>query len=111
MSFQLQVDEETGIPKFFESNRVWASGLIVCQYSDNYSHWNATRSLSDWLTEHGVPGITGIDSRALTKLIREEGTMLGKIIVGDDTDIPFVNPNLRNLVAEVSRTEVKVIGE
>jgi len=102
------LDPESQIPKFFESDRIWASGLIVCEYSTEYSHWNAERSLSEWLKEHNVPAISGIDTRELTKVIREEGTMLGKIVVGGE-DIDFVDPNVRNLVAEVSSTTVKRI--
>ena len=66
--------------------------------------------LGEWLKEEGVPGIEGIDTRALTKIIREKGTMLGKIVM-DDMDggrIDFLDPNKMNLVAEVS-TKVRNI--
>ena len=67
--------------------------------------------LGEWLKEEGVPGIEGIDTRALTKIIREKGTMLGKIVM-DDMDggrIDFLDPNKMNLVAEVS-TKVRNLG-
>src|SRR5437773_2747785 len=67
----------------FESDRIQIAGLIVSESSFSYSHWNATRSLSQWLHEEKVPALTGIDTRALTKYIREKGTMLGKILIGD----------------------------
>src|SRR5436189_807853 len=56
----------------FESDRVQIAGLIVSESSFSYSHWNATRSLSQWLQEEKVPALTGIDTRALTKYIREK---------------------------------------
>ncbi|MFH1848771.1 MAG: glutamine-hydrolyzing carbamoyl-phosphate synthase small subunit [archaeon] len=89
-----------GIPKNFESDKIHISGLIITSYSDEYSHWNAKRSLGEWLKEQGIPALCGIDTRALTKRLREKGTMLGKIVFGDDVEL--VDPNTRNLVAEVS---------
>ena len=65
--------------RHFESDRLHISGLIVSDYSVEYSHWNATRSLGEWLKQHEIPGIHGIDTRMLTKILREKGTMLGKI--------------------------------
>lgn len=72
-------DDEYGLPRFFESNRIHASGLIVSEYCEQYSHWNASRSLADWLVESKVPGIHGIDTRQLTKILREKGSMLAKV--------------------------------
>ncbi|MFR6236881.1 MAG: carbamoyl-phosphate synthase domain-containing protein [Parabacteroides distasonis] len=46
----------------------------------NYSHWNAVESLADWLKREQVPGITGIDTRELTKVLREHGVMMGRIV-------------------------------
>ena len=70
-------------------------------YSFQFNHWNAKNSLSDWLKNEKVPAITDIDTRALTKKLREKGTMLGKIVY-DKENISFEDPNKRNLVAEVS---------
>ena len=61
-----------GLLKNVESNKIHVQGLIVQNYTHNYSHWNATRSLSRWLIEQKVPGIFGIDTRMLTKMIRSE---------------------------------------
>lgn len=101
--------DEFNLPKFFESDKIHASGLIVANYSDEASHWASVRTLSDWLKDQNIPAITGIDTRSLTKKIREHGTMLGKIITGDtDPDtIEFVNPDLQNLVTRVSCPTVK----
>ena len=71
---------EDSMYKFFESYAMHISGLIVSDYTEEYSHWNASKSLGDWLKEFEIPGIYGIDTRELTKILREEGTMLGKIV-------------------------------
>lgn len=88
----------------FESGRVQIRGLIVMNYSRDYSHWNAAKSLSDWLREHRIPALSGIDTRALTKKLRSKGTMLGKIEL-ENEETAFYNPDLENLVANVSISE------
>jgi carbamoyl-phosphate synthase small subunit len=102
-------DVENDLRKFFESNNLHISALIVADYSFDYSHWNAVESLADWLKANKVPGIYGIDTRQLTKIIREKGTMLGKIVF-EKQDIDFYDPNLDNLVAQVSISEKEVYG-
>jgi carbamoyl-phosphate synthase small subunit len=102
-------EREHGILKHFESERIQVAGLVVSEYCERYSHWNAVKSLGEWLVESGVPGIQGIDTRALTKRIREKGTVLGRIV--HDDSVPFEDPNERNLVAEVSVKEPCVYGE
>ncbi|MFA4947098.1 MAG: glutamine-hydrolyzing carbamoyl-phosphate synthase small subunit [Candidatus Krumholzibacteriia bacterium] len=91
---------EHGILKHFESERIQIAGLVVSEYCERYSHWNAVKSLGEWLGENGVPAIQGVDTRALTKRIRQQGTMLGRLVCEDE--VPFEDPNARNLVAEVS---------
>ena len=93
--------DEFGIEKNFESGKIQAIGLIVSDYSYENSHWQSTKSLSDWLKEEKIPAITGIDCRALTKKLREKGVMLGKIVFGEE-EIELQDPNTRNLAAEVS---------
>jgi carbamoyl-phosphate synthase small subunit len=97
-----------GMAEYFESDKVQISGLVISDYSFQYSHWNASKSLADWLRENNVPGIFGIDTRALTKMIREKGAMLGKIVI--DEDISFYDPNKDNLVDQVSTKEIKTYG-
>jgi carbamoyl-phosphate synthase small subunit len=75
--------ESNGIPSFMESEKIHAEAIIVCDYSNEYSHWNAVESLASWLKREQIPGITGIDTRALTKKLREEGVMMGSIVFGD----------------------------
>ena len=94
-------DKENGLFKYFESEKIQVQGLIVTDYSENYSHWNAKKSLSDWMVENNTPGIYGIDTRELTKKLRKKGSLLGKILYNDEK-IHFEDPNKRNLVAEVS---------
>jgi carbamoyl-phosphate synthase / aspartate carbamoyltransferase len=109
------------IPTYFESHQIHIAGLVVASYcGEEYSHHLATSSLGTWLKEQGVPAICGIDTRLLTKRIREEGSMLGRLMLptaqngitnGIDSHEPrllrhqyqqieWVNPNLKNLVAE-----------
>jgi carbamoyl-phosphate synthase/aspartate carbamoyltransferase len=102
--------DDIGLPAHFESNNIHVSGLIVSDYSQVHSHWNATRSLSEWLKEHNVPALFGLDTRRLTKKIREKGSMLGKIVF-EDGDCEIKDPNKENLVAEVSLKEPKVYGK
>ena len=101
--------EENDLLRFYESSSIHISGLIVSDYSFDYSHWNATESLDEWLNRNNVPGIYGIDTRALTKRIREKGAMLGKV-EPEGTETDFYDPNKVNLVAEVSTHEKKVYG-
>lgn len=95
-----------GISEFYESEKIQVSGLIISEYSHQYSHWNARKSLSEWLIENKVPGIYGIDTRELTKLIRENGSMKGKIVFNSPDEIDFIDPALENQVAKVSCKEV-----
>ena len=104
----LHTDTE-GIPTFLESDKIHISGLIISDYSFNYSHWNAAKSLGDWLKEHKIPALYDIDTRALTKHIREKGAMLGKIEF-EGNEIDFYDPNLDNLVDQVSIKEKVVYG-
>ena len=96
-----------------ESNRIWASALIVSELADKVSHWNSNRSLSQWLKDAGILGLEGIDTRSLTKILREHGSVLGKIIVSDDPpslEGGFEDPNKLNLVKEVSCATPRVIN-
>jgi len=100
---------ENNMLQFFESERIHISGLIISEYSFENSHWNAKKSLDEWLKEQKIPAIFGLDTRALTKKLREKGVMLGKIISGNQS-VEIEDPNQYNLVAEVSTTDVKTYG-
>lgn len=68
-----------GLPLFMESERIHVKALVVADYSEAYSHWNARESLAEWLKRERIPAVTGIDTRRLTMLLREHGVMMGKI--------------------------------
>ncbi|KAK4454336.1 protein pyrABCN [Podospora aff. communis PSN243] len=126
------LDELLGdLPAHFESSQIHIAGLVTASYSgEDFSHYLATSSLGTWLKEQGIPAMYGVDTRALTKRIREKGSMLGRMLQqkqsltngtanGNSALTPFqrdpetwkeyfddtvgwVNPNKKNLVAEVS---------
>ena len=73
-----------GLPLFMESDRIHPKALVVADYSETYSHWNAKESLATWLKREKIPAITGVDTRRLTKLLRENGVMMGKISLTPD---------------------------
>jgi carbamoyl-phosphate synthase small subunit len=96
--------DQDGLDRIFESPAIQIEGLVVSEYSFKYSHWSSKKSLGKWLEEHEVPGIFGIDTRRLTRHLREKGTMLGKIVF-DGQEVDFRDPNKENLVSQVSISE------
>lgn len=128
-----------GVPKkeLWESQKIQVKALIVQNYIDNYSHFEAQKSLGDWLNEEGIPALSGVDTRALTSKLRHHGVMLGKLVIGNnlqkiqqkfpqrqtgsknrkadisskDLSIKIFDPNSENILPYVSPTEVKVYGE
>jgi carbamoyl-phosphate synthase small subunit len=101
------VKDAHGILRYFESDRIQVQGIVVNDYATRYSHWTAVESLSEWCKRYDVPAVSGIDTRAVTHLLREQGSTLGKLAVGDEAldnklDDHFPDPNHRNLIAEVS---------
>ena len=99
--------EANGLPTFMESEKIHAEAIIVSDYSEKYSHWNAVESLGDWLKREQIPGITGIDTRELTKVLREHGVMMGKIVFDDEpNNIPEATYAGVNYVDKVSCKEV-----
>ena len=103
--------DKYGLLQAFESSKIHATALIVQDYSYTYSHWDAKMSLSQWLKNEGIPGIHGIDTRMLTKKIRSKGAMLGKIEFEGEPILTLEDPNVRNLVAEVSTKEIVYYGK
>ena len=99
--------EPDGLATFMEGGKIHARAIIASDYSTNYSHWNAVESLADWLKREQVPGITGIDTRELTKTLREHGVMMGQILFDDEPDnIPQAEYEGVNFVDQVSCKEV-----
>ena len=124
-NYGIPCDERTedGILKNFESENIHPRGIVVSDYCDSPSHWSCVKTLHQWLEENKIPGIYGIDTRALTKKIREKGAMLGKITAengdsssknieghagGPHADGQFYNPNEENLAAKVSIKEPRI---
>uniref|UniRef100_A0A7S2ECQ3 Carbamoyl-phosphate synthase (glutamine-hydrolyzing) n=2 Tax=Trieres chinensis TaxID=1514140 RepID=A0A7S2ECQ3_TRICV len=112
------IKDSHGLPLYFESKEIHIAGLVVSEYSWEHSHWAAQKSLAKWLKDNNVPGIYGVDTRALTKNIRVHGALLGRIEVNPKAELPqsapetlFEDPNKRNLVAEVSTKTISVFGE
>ena len=88
----------------FESNSIHTSAIVVQEIVDKYSHWESAKSMDEWLKENKVTGISGIDTRELTKIIREFGSMKGKIVRFNDNDKTIVY-EAKGLVGKVSRTD------
>ena len=113
-----------GLPRYFESNRIHVAGLVVSHYTESYSHYLANSSLGQWLKKEGIPAVYGVDTRNLTKHLRNFGSTLGRLALQKPNanveeattenwkncfDVPeWVNPNLENLVAKVSVKEPKL---
>lgn len=106
-----QKEGADGMPPFMESDRIYVSGLVVGDYSEQFSHWNAKESLSEWLKREKVPAISGIDTRYLTQILREHGVMMGSIEVeGADKQPEKSDYNSVNYVDLVSTSEIRRYG-
>ena len=104
-------------PAHFESDRPQIAGYVVSELCARPSHATSRKTLDDWLRENGVPGIAGIDTRALTKKLRVHGVMTGLLAAGDGPQSParlrreareVADPNARDLVAEVTTPEIRI---
>lgn len=104
-------DGHNDVSDYLESSRIHCRAIVAQDYSWDHSHWQAERSLADWLHREKVPGIYGIDTRALTKHLREKGSMLGRITVEGCEPVEYYDPNHENLVAKVSTDKVEIHGE
>jgi len=97
-----------GLPDFMESDRIYASAIIVADYSESFSHWNAKESLGEWLQREKVPGVTGIDTRELTKVLREHGVMMGRLeFEGDNVGSAAADAESYGSVNWVARVSCK----
>ena len=102
--------QPNGLSTFMESEKIHAEAIIISDYSREYSHWNAQCSLGDWLKEEHIPGIYGIDTRALTKKLREHGVMMGRIEIEgmDNGEVTMDNYGEVNYVDKVSCKDILV---
>ncbi|KAF9485930.1 carbamoyl-phosphate synthase [Pholiota conissans] len=91
-----------------ESKGIQAAAIIVGDVAERFSHYKAVESLAAWCQRNNIPGITGVDTRAITTLLRDQGTTLGRIAIGADTALPapaaeeYWDPSKENLVDQVS---------
>jgi len=98
-----------GVPAI--DDKIHIRGLIVTDYSFDYSHWRAVKSLDQWLKEQKIPAIYGVDTRQITKVLRDSGSMLGRIMPnGKEMPWDVDNPQSENLVDVVSCKEVSHYG-
>ena len=89
------VTDEDGISKYFESDTIQARGLVVHELSLTASHWNLSMTLDEWFYNEKIPGISGIDTRALTKKLRTGGVMMAALVVSDsEIDVSQVKKQL-----------------
>ncbi len=112
--------DEDGIPKFFESDKIQVRGLVVHELSLTASHWNLSMTLDEWLYQEKIPGISGIDTRALTKKLRTSGVMMAALVVSDsEIDVEQVkkqiasspNYNSEQFMDVVSTKQEQVYGD
>ncbi|MDR1347062.1 MAG: glutamine-hydrolyzing carbamoyl-phosphate synthase small subunit [Prevotellaceae bacterium] len=104
--------DKYGLSRFFESEKIHVRALVISNCSEHYSHWNAGESLSSWLKQQKIPAISNIDTRALTKLLRENGSMLGQIVFDGDSPVSEIyNPADENLVSQASCKRVMRYNE
>lgn len=100
------IKDNHGLLKYFESPNLQAAGVVVADVAERYSHWTAVESLGEWCTREGVPAITGVDTRAIVTYLREQGSSLARITVGEeydaDQDEAFTDPEQIHLVRQVS---------
>lgn len=98
--------EVNGLSSFMESESIKVKALVVSDYSEEFSNWNAKESLADWLKREQVTGITGIDTRELTKTLRDQGSMRGTILFGKEDEELDIQADIPNPVAEVSCKDI-----
>jgi len=91
-----------------ESKKIQCTAVVVSDLAEKYSHYSAVESLSSWCLRHDIPGITGVDTRAITTLLRDQGTTLGRLAIGQDVsasqpaESEYWDPSTENLVDQVS---------
>ncbi|KAL0264682.1 Multifunctional pyrimidine synthesis protein CAD [Diplodia seriata] len=100
------VRDEFGLLRYFESPNIQAAGIIVADVAEQHSHWTAVESLAEWCQREGVPAISGVDTRAIVTYLREQGSSLARISIGEeydaDEDEAYIDPEGINLVRRVS---------
>jgi len=108
--------DQNDVGVLLESERIQCSAVVVADVAEKFSHYTAVESIASWCQRYGVPGITGVDTRAITTLLRDQGTTLGRLAIGSDAALPapdakeYWDPSKENLVAQVSTTKPYVLN-
>ncbi|RKY15969.1 MAG: carbamoyl-phosphate synthase (glutamine-hydrolyzing) small subunit [Planctomycetota bacterium] len=92
--------DEWGLPFGLESEHAQVRGIVVQELWEGVGHLKMERRLVDWLRQEGVVALCGVDTRALTKRLRECGTMLGRIVVNGKVP-EWDDPNARDVLGDV----------
>ncbi len=95
-----------GLPLHFESDKIKTSALVISDLCETPSHYSCGLTLSAWLEKENIPGIFGVDTRALAVRLRQRGTMKGKILIEGKSDVTFSSSIISN-PSYVTQTEVK----
>ena len=115
-----ETKDKDGIPKHFESEKIQVRGLVIHELSLVASHWNMSMTLDEWLYKEKIPGIMGIDTRSLTKKLRNNGVMMAALVVSDkEIDVEEIkhklssttNYNSEQFMEQVSTKSHQVFGE
>jgi len=110
---------DDGIPNYFESEKIQPRGLVVHELSTTASHWNLSMTLDEWMNNEKIPGISGIDTRYLTKILRKSGVMMAALVVSeneiDEDEVKkqlntAANYNEEKFMDAVSTKEIQTFG-
>ena len=104
--FAQSADKKDTVDTTYESKKIWVKGVILSEHAEKYSHELAQKSFSQWLRDQDIPAMSGIDTRALTQVLRETGTILGRL--GNTTPSHYRDPLEGRFVPEVSPTEISI---
>lgn len=104
-------ETDSQLMKYFESEKLHPRAFVMQDYSEVYSHWNAAETLDEAMKRHGVVGLTGIDTREIALKLRENGALIGKVVVdGSEEDFDFIDISKKAIAEEVSTKEVRHFG-
>ena len=107
----LDAVDEDGISKFSESDMMQIRGLVVHELSQTASHWNLKMTLDEWMFNEKVPGISGIDTRAITKKLTSSGVMMAALVVSDEEiDVEKIKNELTNIQTYTSEKFMDIVS-
>ncbi len=95
------------VDRTYESDKIWVKGVVLTEVSKEFSHCLATSSFADWLKSQNIPAISGVDTRAITQVLREEGCILGSL--GTTEPKKYEDPLAGRYVPEVVPSSVEIL--